>query len=439
MKIKNIIALFLIIGSGAINAQETKILSLRDAVAIAISQSNESKLSETKVATSKLELETVKNNLYPNLRLSAQYLQLTSANLEGNLLGNNNSNSQKPDVNSLLLGQANFTMPLFEGFRLKNNVTISEDFLKSQTYTTAHIKEQVALKVTELFARLYQAKQTQKLFEENLKVSKQREKDYSNLVENGVLAKNDLLKVKLQSSNIQLGLDSAIKNANVINNQLVSVMQLPENTTIEIDIATTKSDTAKSQLLNFEGERNDLEAMNLQQKASETGIKLAKSNYYPSINLVGGYIALDLKNALRVTNAMNAGIGISYDVTSLFKNNKNVKLAESKASQTKQSVKILSEKIKEEIFEADENYKLSVKQNKVYIEAVAQSGENFRIVKDKFDNNLSNTNDLLEADAQQLNAKINMALSEADLALRYYQSQFANGKLINSLNLNLKQ
>ena len=99
----------------------------------------------------------------------------------------------------------------------------------------------------------------------------------------------------------------------------------------------------------------------------------------------------------------------------------------------------MSEKIKEEIFEADENYKLSVKQNKVYIEAVAQSGENFRIVKDKFDNNLSNTNDLLEADAQQLNAKINMALSEADLALRYYQSQFANGKLINSLNLNLKQ
>ena len=271
MKIKNIIALFLVIGSGAINAQETKILSLRDAVAIAISQSNESKLADTKVATSKLELETVKNNLYPNLRLSAQYLQLTSANLEGNLLGNNNSNSQKPDVNSLLLGQANFTMPLFEGFRLKNNVTISEDFLKSQTYTTAHIKEQVALKVTELFARLYQAKQTQKLFEENLKVSKQREKDYSNLVENGVLAKNDLLKVKLQSSNIQLGLDSAIKNANVINNQLVSVMQISENTTIEIDIATTKSDTAKSQLLNFEGERKDLEAMNFQQKASAPG------------------------------------------------------------------------------------------------------------------------------------------------------------------------
>ena len=99
-------------------------------------------------------------------------------------------------------------------------------------------------------------------------------------------------------------------------------------------------------------------------------------------------------------------------------------------------VTILSEKIKEEIFEADQNYKLSLKQNKVYGEAVSQSSENYRIVKDKYDNGLSNTNDLLEADSQQLNAKINLALSEADLALRYYQSQFTTGKLINSLNLN---
>ena len=151
-----------------------------------------------------------------------------------------------------------------------------------------------------------------------------------------------------------------------------------------------------------------------------------------------GYIALDLKNALQVTNAMNVGIGVSYDVTSLFKNDKNVKLALSKSKQSKLATAILSEKIKEEIKEADENYKLSTKQNKVYSEAVTQSTENFRIVKDKYDNGLSNTNDLLEADVQQLNAKINLALSQADLALRYYQTQFANGKLIQSFNLNSK-
>ena len=436
MKIKYKIIVLLFLTFSFVKAQEKKKMSLREAVEIAISNSNDVVLSNLKIETSKLELETVKNNLYPSLRLSGQYLRLNSASVDGPLLGGNNPNSAKPEVSSLLLGQANLTVPLFQGFKLKNNVAISEDFLKSQTYSTVHTKEQIALRVTELFARLYQANQTQKLFEDNLKISKQREKDFSNLVDNGLLAKNDLLKVKLQSSNIQLALDSAIKNANVINYQLVTLMQLPEKTSIDIDIETVKSDTAKSELQKFEGLRSDLEALNLQQKASEKGIAIAKSNYYPTINLIGGYIALDLKNTLQVSNAMNVGIGVSYDVASLFKNNKNVKLAESKANQTKQMVTILSEKIKEEIFEADENYKLSLKQNKVYGEAVSQSSENYRIVKDKYDNGLSNTNDLLEADGQQLNAKINLALSEADLALRYYQSQFANGKLINSLNLN---
>ena len=436
MKIKYKIIVLLLLTFSFAKAQEKKKMSLREAVEIAISKSNDAVLANSKIESSKLEVQIAKNNLYPNLRLSGQYLQLSSANLEGGLLGSGNPKSQKPNVNSLLLGQANLSMPLFQGFRIKNTIEISEEFLKSQTYTTAHVKEQIALRVTELFAKLYQSNQTIQLFEENLKVSKQREKDFSNLVENGLLAKNDLLKVQLQSSNIQLGLDSASKNVNVINYQLVTMLQLPENTVIDIDIETVKSDTAKSQLQKFEGSRNDLEALNFQQKVSETNIKLAKSSYYPSINLVGGYIALDLKNALQVNNAMNVGLGISYDVASIFKNDKNVKLAENKANQAKQLVTILSEKIKEEQFEANENYKLSAKQNKVYAEAVTQSTENYRIIKDKYNNGLSNTNDLLEADAQQLNAKINLALAQADLALRYYQNQFAAGKLINSFNLN---
>ena len=436
MKIKNLFWLFLVIGITSAKAQEKKKMSLREAVEIAISKSNDAVLANSKIENSKLEVQIAKNNLYPNLRLSGQYLQLSSANLEGGLIGNGNPNSDRPNVNSLLLGQANLTMPLFQGFRIKNNIEISQEFLKSQSYTTAHIKEQIALRVTEMFAKLYQSNQTIQLFEENLKVSKQREKDFSNLVENGLLAKNDLLKVQLQSSNIQLALDNASKNLNIVNFQLANMLQLPENTIIDIDIESIKVETAKSQLQNFEGSRNDLEALNFQQKVSETNVKLAKSSYYPSVNLVGGYIALDLKNALQVTNAVNVGLGISYDVASIFKNDKNVKLAENKANQAKQSFKILSEKIKEEQFEADENYKLSVKQNKVYAEAITQSAENFRIIKDKYNNGLSNTNDLLEADAQQLNAKINLALAQADLALRYYQNQFAAGKLINSFNLN---
>ncbi|MEI7508025.1 MAG: TolC family protein, partial [Flavobacterium sp.] len=271
-----------------------------------------------------------------------------------------------------------------------------------------------------------------------LKSCQQRTKDFSAMVDNGLLARNDLLKVQLQESNVQLSLDSAIKNVNVINYQLVTLLHLPENTVIDIDITTIKSDMAKNQILTLSGERNDLTALTFQQKASEAGIKVAKAGYYPSFALTGGYIALDLKNTLTVTNAMNFGIGFNYDLASIFKNGKEVSLAKSKSEQTKQAITILSDKIKEDIQLAKENYNLSLKQNKVYSLAVEQSDENYKIVKDKYDNSLSTTNDLLEADVQQLQSKINLALSQADIALKYYQLQFTSGKLINSFNLSTK-
>ena len=120
------------------------------------------------------------------------------------------------------------------------------------------------------------------------------------------------------------------------------------------------------------------------------------------------------------------------------KTGKEVKLAKSKAEQAKTAVSMMNDKIKEEEQQAQENYNLSEKQNVVYKQAVEQATENYRIVKDKYDNSLSTTNDLLEADTQQLQTKINLALSQADIALKYYQLQFASGKLINSFNLTQK-
>ena len=141
-------------------------------------------------------------------------------------------------------------------------------------------------------------------------------------------------------------------------------------------------------------------------------------------NLIGGYIALDVKNALTVTNAMNFGAGISYDVSSIFKNKKNVEKAKSQALETENKIAILSDRIKEEVQEANENYLLAIKQKEVYEKAQEQATENYRIVKDKYDNGLSNTNDLLEANVDQLQAKINYTISTSNILEKYYELQF---------------
>ena len=438
MKINHLIMMAVLFIGIHGRAQERKLLSLKDAIEIAITKSTQANLATTKVATSKLVLETVKNNQYPNLKISGQYLHLTQANVtSGNLFGSADPNAEpspSPKVEQLLLAQANLNMPLFNGFKLKYSIKASESLYKAETLNATHTKEQLGLQVVELFSMLYKSQQMVILIEDNLKSAQQRVKDFSAMEENGIIARNDLLKSQLQESNIALSLDNTKKNVSVVNYKLVTLLQLPENTQIEIDIEAVKSEMAKNQNT-ANGTRNDLAALQLQQNASETGVKIAQSNYYPSLSLLGGYIAFNLKNVLEVNNAINIGVGLSYDLSSIFKNGKEVKLASSRASETKLAVRILSDKIKEEEHEAMENYSLSQKQSLVYDKAVEQATENYRIVKDKYDNSLSTTNDLLEADVEQLQSKINQALSKADVAQKYYELQFATGKLISSLNL----
>lgn len=417
-------------------AQEKKTLSLKEAISLAVTNSDQTTMANLKATTAKYEMETVKNNQYPSLKLSGQYMQLTNANVTSSI--GSGSSGQGVEVSQLMLGQANASMPIFGGFKLKNMINASENAYKAETLHATHAKEEVGLYVVELFAKLYQSQEMIELFKENLKSAQQRTKDFAAMVDNGLMARNDLLKAQLQESNIQLSMDSAQKNFNIINYQLVTLLKLQEGTIVDIDIEAIKSDMLINKSTTLEAKRSDLEALNYQQKASEAGVKVAQSGYYPSLSLMGGYIAFDLKDVMTVTNAMNVGVGVSYDLSNIFKNGKEVKLAKSKAEQAKTAVSMMNDKIKEEVQEAQETYNLSEKQNVVYKQAVEQATENYRIVKDKYDNSLSTTNDLLEADIQQLQTKINLALSQADIALRYYQLQFASGKLINSFNLTQK-
>ncbi len=448
MKYKKII-LYLLLFIGVTNSysqennkkkiKDSTTLNLKEAIEIAITKSNEAQLSDTKVATKKLEVHSVKNNQYPDMKISGQYMRLTNASvdLKSNSNSNNTNSGEAPKVNQLVLGQANVSMPLFSGFKLKNSIKASENMHQAEVSKAAHTKEEIAMEVVENYANLYRAQKAVSLLLENLKSAEQRVKDFTDLEKNGIIARNDLLKVQLQQSKVQLTLDESYKNVTVINYALITLLKLPEDYKIGIDEHQFDNNEAINTLNSTEDaikNRKDLESLHYIQKASENNIQISKSNYYPSLALVGGYTTLNLQNVVTVQNAINVGLGLNYNFSSIFKNGKEVQIAKSKSLETQQAETILSENIKVQVNQAIENYNLALKQNLVYEQAITQALENYRIVKDKYDNGLSNTTDLLDADVEQLNSKINYAYSRANIMLKYYEMLASSDLLINSFN-----
>lgn len=445
MKINQLLLLLFLVSGIAVsysqkNLKEVQKLNLKEAIDLAVNKSHEAQLANTKVDTKKLELQAMKNNQYPDVKISGQYMRLTNASVD--LKTNTNSSSDNsgsaPKVNQLVLGQANASLPLFSGFKLQNSIKVSDYLYQAETAKSLQTKEEIALRVVEYYANLYRAQKAVDLIKENLKSAEQRVKDFKDLEQNGIIARNDLLKAQLQKSKVQLSLDEAYKNVSVFNYYLITLLQLPEDYKIYIDEHQFDNNEPINVIKNEEDglkNRKDLEAIRWIQKANESSVKIAKSGYFPAIALVGGYTTLNLQNVVTVQNAINVGLGLSYNLSSIFKNGKEVKIAKNKALETQQSEAVLSENIKIQVQQSIENYNLALKQNLVYEEAIGQATENFRIVKDKYDNGLSNTTDLLEADVEQLNSKINYAYSRANIMLKYYEMLSASGELTSSFNL----
>lgn len=438
MKINHLLLLGIyFIGATAADAQERTSLTLDEAVHLAWTKSNEVNLADSKVNSSKYELQSKKNSQYPDLKLSGQYQHFLEPNVDIKF-GESGSGTAFPSGNQLLIGQLSASLPVFAGFKMQNNIKISENLYQAETATALQTKEEIAMRVVNYYASLYKAQKTLELLKENQKQAEQRVKDFTEMEKNGIIPRNDLLKAQLQVSKIQLSIDDMNKNLNVVNHYLVSLLKLPSETKLKIN----ESDFVNFQMNNVPTDeklalenRKDLKAVDYQEKASEANIKMAKSAYYPSVSLVGGYANLALENVITVQNAINFGVGVSYDLSGILKHNSSIKMAESKSQETKNYKEILTDNIKVQVKKAIEEYDLALKQKEVYIEAATQSLENYRIVKDKYDNGLSDTNDLLEADVEQLGSKINNALARANVIQKYYELLSATGQLSQTFNL----
>lgn len=430
-------------GISTLQAQQKILLPLDEAVSIAVSKSNEAGLAATRSATRSHELETMKMNRYPDVKISGQYLRLANAdiNLKSSEEASTDPNQEpaaSPKVNQLMLGQANVNMPIFSGFKLKNSIIASENLYKAEQSNESYTKEELAMRVIQYYAQLYKAQKSVELFQESLKSSHQRVVDFTAMEQNGIIPRNDLLRSQLQESKIRLSLDEAEKNVRLINYNLVTLLKMAPDTQIIVTPESIAKDLFATPVQAEDAalqSRKDLEALNYTKTAADASVKVAKAGYFPSLAIVGGYTALDLQNVVTVQNAMNVGIGLSYNLSSIFKNPKEVEVAKSRATEVEQQKAILTDAIKAQIVRAREEYDLSVKQNDVYNEAVAQADENFRIVKDKYDNGLSDTNDLLEADVEDLSARINQAYANANRVLKYYELLDAAGQLTQSFNL----
>src|SRR5678809_1184184 len=131
----------------------------------------------------------------------------------------------------------------------------------------------------------------------------------------------------------------------------------------------------------------------MKMKAAETSVDSAKGTLYPSLSLTGCYIGLAAPDFLSIPAAMNVGVGVSYNIGSIWKNKAKVQQAEARVKQLTFTEAMMDDDMQLEINKSYLSLMTNRKQIEVSAKAVEQAEENYRIVKNKFDNSLATTTD----------------------------------------------
>ena len=434
-KIRNIFGILLFtISISQISGQETKAISLEEAIDLGIKNSKNLKIDEAKIEENSAQLVEAKNRQLPDFKLGASYLHLFSPNVDLKVNpGYSAAGAENIKVNNVMYGSANLTYPIFTGGRIKYGVKSAEYLIEASKLSTENDKNAIAYNISQAYNNLFKASQTIKVLEENLTASQKRDETFLKLENNGLLARNDRLKAQLQTSNIELQLLDANNNYNIANINMDLLLGLPETTVIKIDenyINDLSENQSVSYYLNQAIQnRKDLQALDYQMKAANIGTKAAKAESLPSVALTGGYFAADVPGLVTITNAINVGVGVQYNLDNLWKKNSSLLKAQAREKQLAANNELLNDQIKLEINRDFQNSNLAKKKIEVYERALEQATENYRITKNKFDNGLANITDLLDADAALVSAKVNVINAKADASLAYKKLLQSSGIL----------
>ena len=421
-------------------AQERKAISLSSAVDLSITNSKYLQKNAAQIEAATAAVTEAKQRKLPNATVSGSYLKLSAANVDLKVKNNNPSGPPTaiPKVSTAMYGTLNLSLPIYTGGKLKFGIISAELLEKASRLDLENQKEAVINNTIEAYANLFKAAQTVSIVKDNLAQSRQREKEFSDLEKNGLLARNDLLKAQLQSSNLDLALLDAENNLQLAQLNMDILLGLPTDTQLAIDSIGLSFNASAMSIQDYlqaaTVNRNDLAANKLRIDAADIAVKSTKAELLPNLSLTGGYIAADIPKVLTVTNAINVGVGVSYNIASLWKNKAKVQQAESQAKQISIQNSIIDDQV---TLAVSKNYfDLVSAQKKIQVlqTATEQAKENYRIVNNKYTNSLATLSDLLEADVSNLQANLNYLFAKVDGFVAYNHLLQSAGLLSKSLH-----
>lgn len=378
-------------------------LNINDAVDIALKNNQDLQNQDISVSQSIDEKSIATSSFLPKLDVSYGYTNInkpfpTQLNDSGTL-------STKVSYN------------LFNGFKDMATFDMSDLNSKASKYYYESLKFDTILNVKKAYVNYLNSVNNKDTFEVQYSLFKKQYEDSKAKYEQGLLAKNDLLQVQVNMSNSLQNFTAAKANVQIAKSELSNILggYDLENEKIE---ALALKDLAKFDVNNFEEKnqtiqnRSELKVLDMSLQSYQANNKVLNSAFYPKVDgslshnnyyndaRFGKYDSgVDEQSIASVSLTWNLFNGNS-DNTKKIINKKEILKLNNEIEKTKLALKL-------QLKTAKLNYEVASANYQTADLSLEQSKENYNIVKSRFDEGVSSSTDLIDANYLLTQAKQN--------------------------------
>lgn len=332
----------------------------------------------------------------------------------------------------------NLTQPIYTGGAVGSAIELAELKTTAARYAADFNRDNIRLTLTGFYLDIYKYMNLREVVENNLTAARKVLDEMHARYEQGTALRNDITRYELLVSNLELEQTRIDNTLKILNNNLVTVAGLPEETIVVVDRNILERSLPK------EGEnwwQEEAENNSPSIKLACTGVDLSrkaenlvKSERLPKIGLqaswtMDGPILVEVPPINRNLSYWYVGIGVNYNLSSLYKNNRS--MAKSRMA-TRKSI--------EELDAARENVRMAVRADNIrYLEAyeelktmeksVELADRNYNTTSTRYSVDMALITDMLDAANAKLNAEQQLINARINIIYYYYKLLFISGKI----------
>lgn len=251
--------------------------------------------------------------------------------------------------------------------------------------------------------------------------------------EQGTVLKNDITRYELQWQSLVLAKTQVDDARKIIRHQIATTIHLPEGEEFEVeelsydDAALRHDETLWQETAS--GNNIDIRQASVATELAEQKVRNTRAASLPSVavvaenNLFGPYTADIIPKNANV-NVWFIGIGVRYNLSSIWKNKHDIRKAKHEQTQARESVRLAREGVENGVQACYTNLLTSTVEVQTQEKQVELADQNYAVVRNRYDNDLALLTDMLDASNMKLSADMALVNARINMLYNYYKLKY---------------